>query len=110
MENITENNTENNAPATPPPLPLNTLEPQLARQVEQLAQTIKDAPTLDADTVAMLVKALEHDEDVKNADAAGYIRGRNDKIDVVLARPVPLDEAPETTALIPRYNRRSIWD
>jgi hypothetical protein len=47
---------------------------------------------------------------VKNADAAGFLRGRNEKIETVINQhPDNVDEA-ESTPVFPRYCRRSVWD
>ena len=46
--------------------------------------------------VELIVKALNHDEDVKNADAAGYLRGRNETIDAA-TRAIAEKEPQPTT-------------
>ena len=57
-----------------------------------------------------LARGVNHDEDVQNADAAGYLRGRNEKIETVM-HPQPQDEdEAQATPVFPRYCRRSIWD
>lgn len=68
-----------------------------------------EAVTIPQELLDMLGTALRHDEDVKNADAAGYVRGRNDNIDAGLhVPPAADDEIVEAT--FPRYVRRSVWD
>ena len=57
-----------------------------------------------------LARGVNHDEDVQNADAAGYLRGRNEKIEAVLHQRPQDEEEPESTPVFPRYCRRSIWD
>ena len=89
---------------------LKQLEPEKAERVRQIVDTLATGEPLNEETLTILLHGLDHDEDVRDADAQGYIRGRNEKIDAVATRPVPLDDAPETTMLIPRCARRSIWD
>ena len=66
-------------------------------------------------TRAFLSRVMEIiDEQVKNADTAGYRRGRNEKIEL-LTRPLdPVTEAElesdATAPHFPRYTRRSVWD
>ena len=57
--------------------------------------------------VELIVKALNHDEDVKNADAAGYLRGRNETIEAA-TRAIEEQEAQPIT--FPVYRKRSFWD
>jgi hypothetical protein len=64
--------------------------------------------TVDEKIVNMLAQALSRDEDLKNADSAGYIRGRNEKIDVI--NRFDSDEPSTTGAGFPRYNKKSFWD
>ena len=118
--------------ATPPPF-RQSEEPDEADQQEPTASpTLADMITelnldenvtasltdltrgLEADQVtpellATLARGVTHDDDVQNADAAGYLRGRNETIEVVL-HPQPQDEEPQPQPVFPRYCRRSIWD
>ena len=64
---------------------------------------------VSTDLLATLARGITHDDDVQNADAAGYLRGRNEKIEAVL-HPQPQDEEPQAQPVFPRYCRRSIWD
>ena len=69
-----------------------------------------DSEAVSPDLLSTLARGITHDEDVQNADAAGYLRGRNEKIETVL-HPQPQDEEEiQTTPVFPRYCRRSIWD
>ena len=62
------------------------------------------------DMLNTLALGATHAVDVQNADAAGYLRGRNEKIEAVL-HPEPEDDNETiTTPVFPRYCRRSIWD
>ena len=86
------------------------LDKNTAQRLIQLTEGM--APeTVNDDVIATLVRGITHDEDVQNADAAGYLRGRNEKIEAVL-HPEP-DDAPDEAPpapVFPRYCRRSIWD
>ena len=84
------------------------LEEPIADQLTQLTEGI-DGDTMTSDLLATLARGLTHDNDVQNADAAGYLRGRNEKIEAVL-HPQPEEETPPATPVFPRYCRRSIWD
>ena len=83
-------------------------EPTSARLGE--LTTGLDGQTVSAELLTTLARGITRDEDVQNADAAGYLRGRNEKIETVL-HPQPQDEdETQTTPVFPRYCRRSIWD
>ena len=56
----------------------------------------------------MLAQALNRDEDLKNADAAGYVRGRNEKIDIV--NRFDGGETETRPVNFPLYNKRGFWD
>lgn len=67
---------------------------------------------LDSDVASRVMQII--DEQVKNAETAGYRRGRNEKIEL-LTRPLdPVTEADlesdAATPHFPRYTRRSVWD
>ena len=117
------------AVATPPPFRPND-EPQATQPLsptldERIAEMGLDEPTssrlgeltsgldsqaLSPDLLTTLARGITHDEDVQNADAAGYLRGRNEKIETVL-HPQPQDEdETQATPVFPRYCRRSVWD
>ena len=77
-------------------------------KVRQLIEQIGKGE-VDEATVSILSHAVNHDEEVKNAETEGYLRGRNEKIDNA-TRPVPIEEPAHEPATFPRYNRRSVWD
>lgn len=89
------------------------LDDGTAERLAQLAEGIAAADISD-EMLSTLARGISHDEDVQTADAAGYLRGRNEKIEAVLHQPEPQDEdeahATVTTPVFPRYCRRSIWD
>lgn len=57
--------------------------------------------------VKLIVSALTHDEDVKNAEAAGYLRGRNETIEIAAEQ---CDNTSPTPVNFPVYRKRSFWD
>ena len=57
--------------------------------------------------VKLIVNALNHDEDMKNAEAAGYLRGRNETIE---AASNLQDEQTPKPVNFPIYRKRSFWD
>lgn len=68
------------------------------------------ASTIPQDVVDMLAQALHHDEDVSNAEAAGYVRGRNENINTRLGVPGKDEDIAAAETSFPRYVKRSIWD
>lgn len=57
--------------------------------------------------VRLVVNALRHDEDVKNAEAEGYLRGRNEVID---AASKACDQQGPQPLNFPIYRKSSFWD
>lgn len=57
--------------------------------------------------VRLVVNALRHDEDVKNAEAEGYLRGRNEVIDV--ASKTRDQQGPQPVNF-PIYRKTSFWE
>jgi hypothetical protein len=86
------------------------LDEDTTQRLTQLTQGIGPADLSD-DLLTTLARGITHDNDVQNADATGYLRGRNEKIEAVM-HPQPQDEDDEhnATPVFPRYCRRSIWD
>jgi len=85
------------------------LDEKATARINQLTEGLEADKTSD-ELLATLASGITRDEDVHNADAAGYLRGRNEKIEAVLhPQPDPIDES-QTTPVFPRYCRRSIWD
>ena len=86
------------------------LDKQTSQRLSQLIEGINPDRITD-DVIATLVRGITHDDDVQNADAAGYLRGRNEKIEAVLQpEPDHEPEEPQPLPSFPRYCRRSIWD
>ncbi len=86
------------------------MDEEKTRRLTLLTQGLTDTATSD-ELLDTLVQGIMHDEDVQNADAAGYLRGRNEKIEAVM-HPQPQDDEDETqvSPVFPQYCRRSIWD
>ena len=78
-------------------------------QLVQLTQGM-EPEHVTPDLLRTLAHGITHDEDVQNADAAGYLRGRNEKIEAVLHPQPEVGDESQTTPVFPRYCRRSIWD
>ncbi|MGM9869629.1 MAG: hypothetical protein ACI30R_08410 [Sodaliphilus sp.] len=76
-------------------------------RVDALISQIKTGE-VSADAIQILSQGITHDEDVKNAETEGYLRGRNEKI--ATATGVPEEDAEVKPATFPRYHRRSVWD
>ena len=57
-----------------------------------------------------LARGVTHDNDVQNADATGYLRGRNEKIEAMLHPQFLVEDEAPATPVFPRYCRRSIWE
>ena len=84
------------------------LDGDTSQRLVQLAEGIGTGQLSD-ELLATLARGISHDNDVQNADATGYLRGRNEKIEAVL-HPQPQDEEDQATPVFPRYCRHSIWD
>ena len=84
------------------------LDAEVAQQLTRLTEAMPDVTPPD-EVLATLVRGITHDADVKNADAAGFLRGRNEKIEAVL-HPEPQDDDATVTPIFPRYCRRSVWE
>ena len=118
--------------ATPPPFRPNeepeqepTTSPTLADKLDSMGLdegTVKrlteltaglNAEAITPELLTTLAHGISHDDDVQNADAAGYLRGRNEKIEAVLHRQPDEEEEqtnPNLTVNFPRYCHRSIWE
>ena len=53
---------------------------------------------------------VTHDDDVRNADGEGYLRGRNEKIEFENRFDQSAEARAERNSVTPRFARRSIWD
>ncbi len=85
------------------------LDEAASEQLAQLTQGM-DANHVSPELLSTLAHGITHDEDVQNADAAGYLRGRNEKIEAVMHPEPEHEDEQQATPVFPRYCRRSIWD
>lgn len=91
---------------------------RVLRKFPKVCARIAEIMNKRAEETAMdlISKGLGYDEAVANADKEGYIRGRNEKIELKKGHRMPqLDEgsAPENESpgvLFPRYEKRSVWE
>lgn len=126
------NEQENHEPTavTPPPFhpqespgePSEATSPTLAEQIaamgleqdvnERLTQLTRGMESLEIapEVLTTLARGITHDEDVENANATGYLRGRNEKIEAVMHQRPSGDDTPQPVATFPSYRRRSIWE
>lgn len=94
---------------TPPPFNPSEINPPVVASSESSEEA--DAPAapslesmaLDADTVRRIA------EMIADAEAKGYLRGRNEHIEATQHFDADADLQPERTGL-PRYCHRSVWD
>ena len=87
------------------------LDEETTKRLAELTASL-NAEAVTPELLATLAHGITHDDDVQNADAAGYLRGRNEKIEAVL-HPQPDEEDENAQSLsinFPRYCHRSIWD
>lgn len=78
----------------------------LAEPSEQAAEPSSDSlesMALDADTARRIADLIA------DAEARGYLRGRNEQIEATQHFDADPDLQPESTGL-PRYCHRSVWD
>lgn len=82
-----------NFPQPPPQMPACTaarfgLDEAAAQEVAALGRTVMACDWSNA-AVEILLKAARHDADVRDADAAGYLRGRNAAIEARRLQAIP---------------------
>ena len=86
------------------------LDEATAKRLTELTAGL-EPHAVTTELLTTLAHGITHDDDVQNADAAGYLRGRNEKIEAVL-HPQPEEDSNNAGLSInfPRYCHRSIWD
>jgi len=85
------------------------LDEEANKRLTRLTQGM-DSHQVTPELLSILAQGITHDEDVKNADATGYLRGRNEKIEPLLHPQPDQEEQSRSTPVFPRYRRTSIWD
>ena len=78
----------------------------IATSTRAILHQLRNGDKPSKSIVKLIVQALNRDEDIKNAEAAGYLRGRNEKIEMA-TKPAEKDTQPVN---FPVYRRRSFWD
>lgn len=79
----------------------------VATSAKVIIQSLKQGNASSESIVKMVVQALRHDEDLKNAETEGYLRGRNEVIEA--ATKATDDKSPKPLNF-PIYTKRSFWD
>lgn len=89
------------------------------RRYPKVCARIAELINAHAESVALEIigKGLDFDNAVANADKEGYVRGKNEKIELVKGYRMPqLDELPDEDGdkpmeiLFPHYRKRSFWE
>lgn len=83
------------------------VSPSIATSARAIIGSLKSGTPPGEDVVKLIVAALSHDEDVKNAEAQGYLRGRNEVIEASSKLDDPQEPQPVN---FPIYRKRSFWD
>ena len=79
----------------------------VAASARVIVQSLREGNASSESIVKLVVQALRHDEDLKNAETQGYLRGRNE---VIAAASTPPDDKSPHPLNFPIYNKRSFWD
>lgn len=79
----------------------------IANSAKAIIDSIEPGKTPSESFVKLIAGALNHDEDLKNAEAAGYLKGRNEVIEA--ANKLAEEQTPKPVNF-PVYRRRSFWD
>jgi len=79
----------------------------IAASARVIVHALKDGTASSESIVKLIVQALRHDEDLKNAETQGYLRGRNEVIEAATHRATDLSSKPVN---FPIYSKRSFWD
>ena len=83
------------------------LSDSIATSAKAILEPLEKGAAPGENMVKLIVNALNHDEDVKNAETAGYLRGRNEVIDEASKA---CDEREPQPVNFPIYSKRSFWD
>lgn len=97
----------------PPPIPEDVASPALGHSDQSLPATAGQALSADpTQAMQQLPPALTaHIQDlIAQADAEGYLRGRNEVIEATQHFDASNDDCDPTPVSFPHYDRLSIWD
>ena len=79
----------------------------IATSARVIVQSLREGNASSESIVKLVVQALRHDEDLKNAETQGYLRGRNEVIAAASSAP---DDKSSRPLNFPIYTKRSFWD
>lgn len=109
--------TEENVPAEPEN---DDATMKMLKRFPRVCGRIAEIMREHAENVALelLSKGLGFDDAVANADKEGYLRGKNEKIELVKNHRMPQldtdtaveDNAEQRRSLFPQYSKKSIWE
>ncbi len=92
-------------------------ETEILRKFPRVCARIAEIMSSRAEDVALelIGKGLAYDEAIANADKEGYVRGKNEKIELVKGHRMPqldADVKPDGAAdvMFPIYAKRSVWE
>ncbi len=80
-----------------------------ADQLNELLATLPEG-AVSHHLISVLASGLTRDQAVEQADADGYLRGKNEHIEAVAHVPPADAEAVPAVPPFPVYRRRSVWD
>lgn len=83
------------------------LPDNIATSAKAILEPLEKGMSPGKNLAKLVASALNHDEDVKNAEAQGYLRGRNEIIDEASKA---CDEQQPQPVNFPIYRKRSFWD
>lgn len=83
------------------------LSENAATAVNAILEPLVEHRSVTDNVVRLIANALNRDEDVRNAEAEGYRRGRNEKIETVGRLG---NEQRTQPVNFPRFRKRSFWD
>ncbi len=80
-----------------------------ADQLNELLATLPEG-AVSHHLISVLAGGLTRDQAVEQAEADGYLRGKNERIEAVAHVPPAEAEAAPAVPPFPVYRRRSVWD
>lgn len=95
-----------------------TLAETVLKRFPKVCERIAEIMNSHAEDVALelIRKGLDYDDAVANADKEGYVRGKNEKIELVKGHRMPqldaeiTDDSAAKEVLFPKYTKRSVWE
>lgn len=107
------------APEDDPTLDVIRRFPKLCGRIAEIMKEHAENRALE-----LIAKGLDYDEAVANADKEGYLRGKNEKIELVKNHRMPQREniasgndevedyetAKAVRGMFPRYRKKSVWE